>query len=337
MALTKPLVDSATWGNTNITSPDMVIPGAGLINTGFLAPPTLPKRGHINWLLNKLHQGIRYAMAQGIPAWDASETNYAVGSVVMVGNLGYVLNTGSATTGLSPASDLTHWGLLVPVQPGTLLRRVRLTTGSTASTAGCKLARLLGVGGGGGGAGAAGNSNPNSLGGGGGGAGAWAEFSTTVIPVTWSYVSGAGGGGGAPPGTALTLTAGSNGADSTFSDGTNTFTCPGGLGADAVYNGGAGGAAPSASPGGTILRSSLGQDGGSGDNSGSAPICPIRAGDGGSGPLGFGGRGLSSTAALAAGQTGRGFGSGGSGAMAGVTARGGGSGSTGSWILEEWA
>jgi hypothetical protein len=321
MALTKPTVDSATWGNTNTTSPDMVTPGAGLVNTGFLAPPTLPKRGHMNWLLNKLHQGLRYYLSQGIPAWDASENNYGVGSQVMVGAIGYVLKTAPATVGLAPNLDLTHWGLLVPVQPGTLLRRSRLTVGPSLAkySADVRFASVKMVGGGAGGNGV--QAFGVSATGGGGAAGGYAEFDTTTIPATWLFSIGVGGAGGtnAP-------TNGSAGGNTTFFDGTTTVTAFGGPIS--------GGGSPALSTNASLPGS--GQAGGLAINDVSGGVM---SGFGGSSALGgAGGAAVGVAGIVVNGIAGRGPGAGGSGGAApGGNSAAGGAGTAGIIILEEYA
>jgi hypothetical protein len=341
VALTKPTVDAGTWGNTNTSSPDMVTPGAGLVNTGFLAPPTLPKRGHMNWLLNKLHQGLRYYMAQGLPAWDASETQYIVGSFVMFGGLGYRCKT-ATPAGTDPTVDTAHWELMVLPQPGSLLRVSVITATSTlAKQAGTTRARFRMVGAGAGSAGVWGGGGPRREGSGGAGSGSWAEFETTNIPATWSFTLNAAGTGGAipvdPEGAATAYTSGTNGGTTVLDDGVNTFTCPGGTASTGIV-GGAGGVIPTAT-GGTIILACPGQDGDDGSGVDAFYAVPVRAGRGGSTPFGSGGKGLVyPSLSETPGTAGTGYGSGAGGATAtSTTGKAGGLGKKGLILLEEWS
>lgn len=342
MAITKPTVDTATWGNTNTSSPDQVVPGAGLINTGFLAYPVKLKRGHLNWLIGKLHQGLRYYMAQGIPAWDASEAQYVVGSVVTYSGLAYILNVASPA-GTNPPTDTTHWGLLVPPSPGSLIRRsVITTTGTLAKAAGTNRARFRMVGAGGGSAGREAAAGPRLGGTGGAGSGAYGDFETTVIPATWSFtLNGAGLGGvdvGTGPGTNY---AGTPGGSTVLFDGTNTFTCPGGS-ASVGFTGGDGGTIPTASPGGTIILAIPGDRGDDGGEIDIAYNSQVHSGRGGSTPFGhggasqsFGGGGLS---AALNGKDGIGYGSGAGGCTTYTSQpKDGGAGKKGVIIFEEYS
>lgn len=348
MALTKPPVRN-NWGNTNTTSADMVDPG-GLNNTGFLPPPTVPDREHFNFMLNYLTNAVRYYSSRGIPEWDASETQYAVGSQVQYLAVLYACSNASVA-GTNPSVDTAHWSPLLAVG-GTLLRRTVITaSGSLASIAGCKRATFRMVGSGGGGAGAYGRLSPVwPYGGGGGSSGSWGEFETTVIPVNWSYTVGALGAGGAAPGSDQSLTAGSNGGDVVLTDGTNTFTCFGGVGAGSLGEGGSMPAAPTASPGGLIRLSSAGDGGGCGTTTTGTNAATALSGKGGSSPFGAGGRGRSgdlylSTGKYVAGTDGKGNGSGGGGALSmyssstvdGPFPRKGGDGTAGLILLEEWS
>lgn len=339
MALTKPTVDSATWGNTNTSSPDMVTPGAGLVNTGFLGYPTKLKRGHLNWLINKLHQGLRYYMAQGIPAWDASETQYVVGSVVSYLGVPYILNAGSPA-GTNPTVDTAHWGPFITM-PGTLMRRSFLTSGTTlASTARTTRARIMILGGGGGSGGHGGGlSSKNIMGG--GAAGSWGMFETTIIPGTWNYVIGAGGTAGASPASTAT-SAGGDGGASTLSDGTNTFTAPGGKAGNAIYPGDPGAAAsvsPGTSTSGLGFTGAPGSMGFTNDTGGSGVGSD---GGGGSSNYGGGGRGgYTVGGGDRPGNPGSGRGAGASGAGVNIggsnTPQAGAAGSGGLIILDEYS
>lgn len=316
MALTKPSVDAGTWANGATTSPDMVIPSAGLVNTGFLAPPTLPKRGHTNWILNKLHQGLRYYLAQGVPAWDASETNYAVGSMVTFSGLCYILNV-ATPAGTNPATDTAHWGLLVPVQTGTLLRRSILASGTSLAkySADVRRARMKILAGGGPG-GVVSNSGSVTTGTGGGAAGGYAEWETTTIPATWGYAIGAGG-----------VSGNASGGPTTITDGVTTVTANGGPSGSASF----GGAAPAISTNGTLNAS--GQPGSHPVNTAAGAII---SGAGGSSVLG--GAGGPSSLSTINGLPGIGPGAGGGGGVAvPSTTVVGGSGTAGIIILEEYA
>jgi len=338
MAITKPTVDTATWGNTNTSSPDMVTPAAGMVNTGFLAYPVKLKRGHLNWLINKLHQGLRYYMAQGMPAWDASEGQYAVGSVVYysVTNKFYRLHTASPA-GTAPSVDTAHWIDLMLISGLRLNRTVITTPGafSFSKTAGCTLAVIRGVGCGGVGAGARGSNNPNNRAGGAGASGSWGEFETTTIPaVNWTGTIGAVGTAPSAPVVDDTFTQGTDSTSTAVSDGTNTYTFPAGGKADNAGNGGAPGAAPSASPGtGVTTKLAVpGEGGGAGMvSAGVVPISPVRSGKGGSCPFGGGGADRSDLNSAAGGAAG-GYGGGGGGAASNSSTGRAGGACTGAYI-----
>lgn len=322
MALTKPTVDSATWGNTNTSSPDMVTPGAGLVNTGFLAYPTKLKRGHLNWLINKLHQGLRYYMSQGIPAWDSSETQYAVGSVVSYLGIAYVLNVASPA-GTNPTVDTAHWGLLVSIPPGTLLRETILTSGtSLAKVAGVARARVWMRAAGGPGAGAIG---PNTAGGG-GSAGSFIFWETTVMPsANWAFAFGAPSAPGSGDGP--------DSPDTTFSNGVTTVTAKGGKGGKAT---GDAGIAPG--PGLNGTRNGYGPPGGAGVvfNSGTGFFAISGFGGSATDFGGAGGQSITSSTGVANGKDAVGPASGGGGGMAnGVGTATGGAATGGMIILQE--
>lgn len=347
MAITKPTVDSATWGNTNTSTPDMVTPGAGLVNTGFLPYPTKLKRGHLNWLFNKVHSGLRYYMSRGLPEWDATEAQYAVASVVQYNGAYYRLATASPA-GTAPDVDTAHWSSFFAAQTGVLLaRRVITASGNYAKTAGTTRARFRMVGGGGGSAGVCAALGPGKWSSGGAASGSWGEFETTTIPaVNWVAVIGALGPAGSAPAGDGAYNAGTAGGATTLSDGTNTFTCPGG-GSSSSFTGGAPGGIPTAS-GGTIIFAADGERGGEGQQHDAVYGVMIRAGDGGGTPFGAGGRGRSlMNASLGVPQVPYaapiGKGGGGQGVNSYNASTGAGNGAAGvdgspGWIvLEEWS
>jgi hypothetical protein len=316
-----------------------------LINTGYLPFPVKLKRGTLNWLTQKFHQGLRYYMAQGLPEWDASETNYVVGSFVSYGGVGFRCKTASPA-GTNPTVDTTHWELMVLPQAGSLIRTSWLTSGTTlAKATGCGYARVWFCGGGGGGGGAAGDGNIGEGIAGGGATGSWGMFETATIPATWGYTLGAAGiAGNATPGD------GGAGGPTTFTDGATTWTAPGGGGGTRVNlvssspapagTGGVPGAAASVTAGPGALKLALpgvyGQQGwfrayatSYGDLGGGASLLPY----------GVGGRPRSRPVTTAVGTAASGYGSGGSGgSIADVTAdsRAGAAGSPGLIILEEY-
>ena len=302
------------WGNTNTSSADMVQPGAGLQNTGFLPPPVVPDREHVNWLFNWVMNAVRYLLVRGIPAWSASETLYVIGSHVNENGLEWILTSGAATTGLAPHLDTTHWSLAVPIPPGTILStRVLVAASGTsiAKTAGTERARVWIYGNGGGGAGVVG---PNASGGG-GSAGGFGYWETTTIPANWAIVWGAAGVGG----TGADGTAGGN---TTFNNGSTTVTVSGGPGGLTT---GLGGDPAAITTNATINGS--GEPGGSGVVFDAGTGFFAISGKGGSHTSigGAGGKELTSGVGVLAGKNAVGPASGGGGAMANGagTAKGG--------------
>lgn len=337
MAITKPPVDLIIWGSGATSSPDMVTPGAGMFSSGFVAPPTKPTRGHMNHLINKLHSAIRYFSSRSVAEWDATETQYAVGTMVFYATTGkYYRCINAAVTGAAPNVDTTHWTDLL-ILPGLRLARTVITTPgafSFAAATGCKRAIIRGTGCGGSGSGARGSNNPNSRSGAAGAAGSYGEFETTVIPVNWTGTIGAVGTAGSAPVTDDTWTQGTDSTNTTVSDGTNTFTFPFGGKADNSGHGGTPGAAPSAAPGTsvTVVLAVPGEGGGDGMvSAGVVPISPVRSGKGGSNPFGSGG-GDRSDINAGAGRSAGGWGAGGAGAVSTTSTGYAGSVPTGAYI-----
>ena len=215
-----------------------------------------------------------------------------------------------------PLKVLADWvAFLVSQAPnppiGKLLRVSVLTTGtSLASFSGCRRAVVRMVGGGGGGAGGGG------VGAGGGGSGGYAEFSTTTVPVNWTYAIGAAGAAGtsAP-------TAGGSGGNTTFSDGVTTVTAFGGGGGGTS---GQPGLAPATSTNGTINV---------GGEAGGAPLGASLGGRGGCSRLGGAGGRITGLSGTEVGKAGTGPGAGGSGGYGTVA---GGAGTAGMIVLEEY-
>ena len=242
-----------------------------------------------------------------------------------------ISNTGvisaTAGTGLTNSGTATAPVFNVTAAPGkTLIRRSVITGNTTLGKAtGTTFAtwRMVGGGGGGGGCGTTG------LAGGGGSAGGYAEGSTATIPsASWSIAIGAAGTAGV---SGASQTDGGAGGNTTISNGTTTTTAfggPGGVASTSTTQGVsvAGGAAPAVSTNGDV--NSSGEPGGRGIN---LTTTACVTGQGGSGPFGAGGR---SKSVGSAGDTGIGYGAGGSGAS--VSSSNGGAGTAGILILEEW-
>ena len=259
------------------------------------------------------------------------------------------LNVFTATAaGLAPASgggtanfmraDGT-WAAppLTPAPPGkSLIRTSVLTSGtSLVKATGTTLARawLWGAGAGGGGA-AAGAAGQNAVAGG-GESGAPAFYVTTTIPATWTYAIGAKGTGGANTGTS-----GTNGGDTTFSDGTTTVTAQGGR----AGTGGTSSASAQSIGGGSGATASNGTVNGAGTPGGNgfalaSGASPVMRGAGGASSWGGNGRGGGVVSGSSAGNNATGYASGGSGAGAAASSGSGavgGDGFQGIIILEEW-
>lgn len=238
---------------------------------------------------------------------------------------GLVPASGGGTTTFLRA-DGTFAAPAVPTGK-TLLRRSTLTSASgtsVASAAGCTLAvaRIVGVGGGSGGIAAVAGASS------GGGAGSYAEFQTTTIPVNWAIAWGTPGAAGT-----TVPTAGGDGTDTTFSDGTTTVTVPGGKGSAAgqalpgIPAPGAGGAAPT-----NATAGSAGQAGFPAAL-GTATVLGVSGAGASCQPYGAGGAAL---VANGAGDPGHGFGAGAGGCRATGSATAGATGATALIILEEW-
>lgn len=113
-SVSKPLVVDP-FANGVAPGPSDLFDAPSYMDSGFPAPsgvPVRPPLGFFNWLFNYCTNGIRYLCALGISTWDASETEYATGSIVRGPTTGYVyVCTGTPTTGLSPESDATNWSI----------------------------------------------------------------------------------------------------------------------------------------------------------------------------------------------------------------------------------
>lgn len=353
MAITKPPVDLIIWGSGATSSPDMVTPGAGMFSSGFVAPPTKPTRGHMNHLLNKLHSAIRYFSSRSITDWDASESQYAVGSLVWYATTGrYYRLTTASPTGAAPSADTAHWADAF-ILPGQLLGTTRIVSGSgtIAVIPGCRLVRVKLVAGGGGGGGANPNDAPTwTIIGCGGSAGGQGEIESTTIPaVSFSYAVGAGGAAGVAGGVGGTAGNGGAGGNSTFSDGTGTVTCFGGPGgttsAGAVGNQTAAPALSTITGGGTMTGiMGSGEPGQAGVITQNGATAIGGRGGGGSSQLfgGSGGRAGAAAGVDAPGNNGIGPGAGGGGAYSnggGAIGAGGagGAGTAGAMLVEQYA
>lgn len=215
--------------------------------------------------------------------------------------------------------------------------QVFTASGTWNRPTGCTKVRVRGCGGGGGGGGADSGSTDNETAGGGGGAG---EFFDKLIDVTAiSSVSVTIGAAG----TAGSTTGGNGGAGGATSFGTH---CSGNGGAGGIGTGSAAadgvmGAGGSGGSGGTAGDVNLPGQAGQGGFAFSVPGTQARArgGDGGSSPLGFGGRQTANAAdgGVLAGEAGTGYGAGGSGASSEATSGAvGGAGTAGIVIVEEF-
>lgn len=227
-------------------------------------------------------------------------------------------------------------GAWVRVQAtGALLRisyinSTTVPTGSLASFPGAKSYVVEGVGCGGGGGGCVANS---AAGGGGGGAGAPGEWTGTIIPVNWTVVYGTVGAGGTTAGGD-----GGAGTNSTFSDGTNVLTLPGGNGGKGDLGGSTANMSAGGGPSAAATNSKFAGTGAPGDDTKKANVASkVVAGSGGSSRYGGGGKGGSNISQD--GPAGTGFGSGGAGGsdIAATSAHVGGPGAPCLFILREYS
>lgn len=193
--------------------------------------------------------------------------------------------------------------------------------------------QVFGIGGGGGGGGAkgSGGSTQGSASGGNSGSYGWTRKLAKGELTTATIAIGSGGEGG----TGIAPSNGSDGGNTTWSDGTNSYTWPGGKGGIAVTAGGQG---VTGSP--TTNAAFTGTIDGT-YRQGSAGLISTgyaTAVKGGDTPYGAGIYGSSQFNAGSSGQDGTGHGSGGGGgAVSGVSGTGtGGDGRLGLMIVVEW-
>lgn len=111
MAIARPPVANA-FANTVAGTPSDFWDVPATYDAGFTAPggvPVKPNLSDINWLMWFATLGVRHAVSRGISPWDATETEYTVGSVVYrpIGKLFMLM--GSATTGTAPETDVPNW------------------------------------------------------------------------------------------------------------------------------------------------------------------------------------------------------------------------------------
>lgn len=215
-----------------------------------------------------------------------------------------------------PASDLDdNFRAAVLFSSVKIKQQVFTASGTYTPTANmiyCDV-KLVGGGGAGGGTSAAGHST----GGGGGAESRFGIFSASDVGSSQTITIGAGGSG-------VSGAAGNDGSDSSFG---SLMTAKGGKGADAVGDGGAGGNGGS---GGDYPIN--GQNG----ENGATPISNVQlSGAGGSSALGMGGTAVKGST-NASGNSGVGYGAGGSGAISSGTAVTGGSGLPGICIVTEF-
>ena len=220
-----------------------------------------------------------------------------------------------------------HWNLS---QMGlSVINIVEIFTGTVTYTpsAYAKALYVEAVGGGGAGGGAATGSSSCSIGGG-GGAGAYAAVLLTSLNSSYTVQVGAGGTAGSAG------AAGNAGGDTTFGTGPSVCTAKGGSGG-AVLAAGTSlvtqvGATGGLSSGGIGDLKEDGCDGGWGVR---LSASSAMSGEGGAAPIGSGkAKGVNAT--LTAGNAGKNYGGGGSGAMTATTAQVGGVGAPG--VLRIW-
>lgn len=221
--------------------------------------------------------------------------------------------------------------------PGTFIQSTVLTNTASSTfttTSKTRTIRVRMVGGGGGGGGCTSVASAAGAAGG-GGAGGYAEKVFAVAPSTgYTYQCGAAGAGSSGG-------AGFSGSDTTFTVGGTTVTAKG-------SNDGTGHSGPvatstttvpsvfAAGPGGVV--STNGDLNGAGETGTMGIITAVTpvgiSGNGGSGPFGGGGKGLTSAGA---GNNAAGFGAGGGGALTGASAaRAGGNGTAGCIVVDEY-
>lgn len=219
----------------------------------------------------------------------------------------------------------------IPTVAGLQSMQVYTSSTTYVPTPGTKSILIVGVGAGGGGGSVYSGSTTFAATGGGGSGAVFYKFITTPA-ASYTLTVGAGGAGGVTVGT--TVNAGANGGSSTATDGTTTWTAPGGFG----------------SIGMSALSTQSNTEGADGANiatngtynmtgqPGGWAICQSTAnmqmgGCGGSTPFGNGGKAKK----LAAGVNGAVMGGGGSGTSTGTaTSRSGGNGGGGGFFVYEY-
>jgi hypothetical protein len=235
----------------------------------------------------------------------------------------------AGTSGNILTSDGTNWTSTVPT--GTFIGTQVLTTGTTYTpTSGTKTVTLVLIGAGGGGGGVKGTSSSSGAAGGGGGGGICVKTFGSVTG-TYTYAIGTLGGGG----SGTTPSNGTNGGNTTFTNGATTYTAFGGSGGVAMSSattlqvkaGGAGGVVST-----NCDVNGAGQPG----QMGITVTAAIgNSGSGGSSLYGGGGVGVNTTSA--SGSNGVGYGAGGSGAISIANSnQTGGSGTAGIIIVYEY-
>ncbi len=247
-----------------------------------------------------------------------------------------VVGRGDAGTGDLAACTFADTGIAISTGEvlsvsGRLLNVQRLTAGTTTytPTAGTNTAIVVLIGAGGGGAGVEGVLN-QAAGGAGGGGGAIVWKRITGITGTYTVAIGTGGGGGAEgnnPGT--------EGGDTTFTNGATTYTADGGNGGSSMASGTAVGFSQ-AGAGGVATNGDINADGDPGMFGVRLSLSQAAAGKGGSCSP-YGGGGLARVAE-GNGFAGSGFGGGGGGAVAtDADDHSGGDGANGLIIIYEYS
>jgi hypothetical protein len=224
---------------------------------------------------------------------------------------------GANTTEYSWTPQRVHQAAKRAVAAGTV--QVFDSSGTWSKPSDCRAVRVRLVGGGGGGGGSGPGDNRT---GGGGGAGGYVEKLFDVTSISSATISvGTAGSAGSTTGN------GGSGGATSWSDGTNTLTGGGGGGGNQGQTDSATRAVGGSASGGDI--NIAGQSGGI-DGGSSATFGPY--GEGGSNPLGNGGR----AGRNAAGVSATGYGAGGAGgSRISSTSRAGGAGRQGVVIVEE--
>lgn len=267
------------------------------------------------------------------------QKNAADGAIIE-GATSVVLTAPSESVRIVRRFNGVEWNTIRTISPTSINPNLQVFTASGTWTrpAGITRVLVLAIGGGGGGGGCASPPGGSIAGGGGGAGGALALTFLNVSSIPSATVTiGAAGAGGAAGNNA-----GAAGGTTSWADGTNTITCPGG-------GGGPGGASDSVANWHNISTDSAGGDAtgalvnGRGWNGarayGQANTNSVRSGEGANGLFGRGGasRALVSSASLA-GNNSSGFGAGGSGAAsAGAAAAAGGNGTAGLLLVLELA